>query len=84
MADYLKMDGSNYEEFIASLPDKAKGVMERIEAVCSDGASYEELRNLLKEFEECGYTFDYYLDAEPFEFKKIGVEVSEEEFWGEN
>lgn len=82
MCDYLKQDGSNYDEFIEAIPFEARKIMERIETLCIGGARYEDLSNILVEFEKCGYTFNYYLDAEPYEFKKIGVEVSVNEFWG--
>jgi len=39
----------------------------------SDADCYASLNALLNECEELGYTFDYYLDAEPFNLRKIEI-----------
>lgn len=33
--------------------------------------TYENCANMLKEFNAIGYTFEYYLDAEPYNLRKI-------------
>lgn len=33
--------------------------------------TYEECEAMLKDFEAIGYTFDYYLDAQPYNLRKI-------------
>jgi hypothetical protein len=43
--------------------------------------TYEELNRLTNELEAIGYTFDYYLDAEPYGLRPIGVELQELEGW---
>jgi hypothetical protein len=35
------------------------------------GLDYDELAKYVKKFEAIGYTFDYYLDAEPYDLKKL-------------
>jgi hypothetical protein len=37
----------------------------------SEELNYQQLADMLKECEAIGYTFDYYLDATPFNLKKI-------------
>jgi len=36
-----------------------------------DADSYRELSRIVNELEPLGYTFDFYLDAEPFNLRKI-------------
>jgi len=36
-----------------------------------DVDSYRELSRIVSELEPLGYTFDFYLDAEPFNLRKI-------------
>jgi hypothetical protein len=43
--------------------------------------TYHELQRLVDEIEPLGYTFDYYLDAEPYGLRPIGVELVELEGW---
>jgi hypothetical protein len=43
--------------------------------------TYEELNRLTNELEAIGYTFDYYLDAEPYGLRPVGVELQELEGW---
>lgn len=42
---------------------------------------YHELARIIEEIEPMGYTFDYYLDAEPYGLRPIGVELNELEGW---
>ena len=80
---YLKHDGSNYDEFIEAMPREAQAIMQEMETKSIDGITdYSELKEFQIRLEKLGYTFDYSLDAEPYEFKQIGAEVTEEEFWG--
>lgn len=39
--------------------------------------TYEVLAELHKEVELIGYTFDYYLDAEPYGLRPIGIELNQ-------
>jgi hypothetical protein len=43
--------------------------------------AYHELQRLVDEIEPLGYTFDYYLDAEPYGLRPIGIELEELEDW---
>jgi len=43
--------------------------------------TYEELNRLTNELEAIGYTFDYYLDANPYGLRPVGVELQELEGW---
>jgi len=43
--------------------------------------TYHELQRLVDEIEPLGYTFDYYLDAEPYGLRPIGMELEELEGW---
>jgi len=43
--------------------------------------TYHELQRLVDEIEPLGYTFDYYLDAEPYGLRPIGMELVELEGW---
>jgi len=43
--------------------------------------TYLELDRLLSEIEPLGYIFDYYLDAEPYGLRPIGMELIELEGW---
>ena len=46
-----------------------------------DADSYKELARILKLVEDLGYTFDYYLDAEPYGLRPINIKLEELEGW---
>ena len=52
------------------IPKEVKDVLESYEQQAIDGFSYEDLANLQNGIEALGYTFDYYLDAEPYNLRK--------------
>ena len=55
------------------LPQEVQDVL----AKYSDwGDSYDECRAMLKDMEAVGYTFEYYLDAVPYDLRKINLVVS--------
>jgi hypothetical protein len=60
------------------IPDEVQAVLETFDEHASD---YEELDRILAEIEPLGYTFDYYLDADPYGLRPIGVKLSELEGW---
>ena len=60
------------------IPENIKSV---INTFNEDVDSYVELRRLVNEVEELGYTFDFYLNAEPYGLRPIGVELNELEGW---
>jgi hypothetical protein len=51
------------------IPDNVRAVFEKYDN--GDELSYDEIFKLHTEVEELGYTFDYYLDAVPYDLKKI-------------
>jgi len=51
-----------------TLPDDVREVLDRYS---EEDPTYESLGAMLKELEPLGYTFEYYLDAEPFNLRKI-------------
>jgi len=51
------------------IPDNVRAVFERYDN--GDELSYDEIFKLHTEVEELGYTFDYYLDAVPYDLRKI-------------
>jgi hypothetical protein len=59
-------------------PPKLKAMIEEFQHEYIDGADYNDLDKVKKEFEKIGFTFDYGLDAEPFNLRRIGTRGSEE------
>lgn len=53
----------NYE----TLPKEVQNVLDKYE-----GGTYESCESMLKELNPLGYTFEYYLDATPYNLTKIG------------
>ena len=61
------------------IPNEVQAVLETFD---EDSANtYHELDRILNLIEPMGYTFDYYLDAEPYGLRPIGVELVELEGW---
>ena len=54
-------------EHIEALPSEVQSVLERY-AECDE--SYDVCADMLEEMEAIGYTFEYYLDAEPYFLRK--------------
>ena len=50
------------------LPDNVKAIMDTFNQELD---SYKECNRLLNEVEKIGWTFDYYLDGIPYNFKQI-------------
>ena len=48
-----------------------------------DGLDYKNCKSFLNEVEKIGYTFEYGLDAEPFNLRKLDHEKHEDPFFGE-
>lgn len=48
-----------------------------LETIDEDADQYKELARLVNAIEKYGHTFDYYLDAEPYGLRPIGVELKE-------
>ena len=61
------------------LPTQVREVLENVNE--DEINSYPELERLLSLLKPLGYTFDYYLDAEPYGLRPIGVKLNELEGW---
>ena len=64
-----------YEE----LPIEVQAVLDKFSECEND---YENCGNLVDELETIGWTCDFYLDAEPYGLRPVGVELNELEGWG--
>lgn len=66
----LKDDFSNLEQFEIKIKDKGFfSLWEQFQENGSKGFTYQDLANWQQKFKPFGLTFDYYLDAETFNFK---------------
>lgn len=61
------------------IPNEVQAILETFDE--DSGNTYLELDRILGEIEPLGYTFDYYLDAEPYGLRPIGMELVELEGW---
>ena len=61
------------------IPEEVQAVLESFDE--DSGNTYYELDRILAEIEPLGYIFDYYLDADPYGLRPIGVELNELEGW---
>ena len=50
-----------------ALPIEVHNILDKID----DQLSYEECAKLVSDLEEVGYTCDYYLDANPYNLRKL-------------
>ena len=55
------------------IPNEVQAILETFDENYDN--TYLELDRILGEIEPLGYTFDYYLDAEPYGLRPIGVEL---------
>lgn len=61
------------------IPANVKAVFDRYaDESGNDSPSYQDLEEILKDVHVLGYTFDYYLDAEPFNLCSIIDKIKEE------
>ena len=58
------------------IPNNIQEILDKYEQDFQDG-NYEGLANALKEVEQEGYTFEYYLDGQAYALRPIGVKVEE-------
>jgi len=56
-------------EFYEDQPENVKSILAQYEDL--EAMTYEELTGLQKNLETIGYTFDYGLDAQPYNLRKI-------------
>lgn len=61
------------------IPPKVQEVFESFDEDCAN--TYHELDRILSIIETMGYTFDYYLNAEPYGLRPIGIKLNELEGW---
>lgn len=62
---------TDYFEEYDKLPDNIKDLMSKHFGSGDDEYNYKELENIQKDFEANGWTFDFGLDAEPYELKPM-------------
>ena len=61
------------------IPSEVQAILETFDEESAN--TYLELARLVNELEDIGYTFDYYLDAEPYGLRPKNVELEELEGW---
>lgn len=55
-----------------------------LDTLSEDAGSYWELESIRIQVEKLGYTFDYGLDAEPYDLRPIGIELNQIEGYADN
>jgi hypothetical protein len=53
------------------MPSELKAILDAWEERFESGLSYQDLADMLKQVESIGFTFDYYLDATPYNLRAI-------------
>lgn len=56
-------------EYYNEQPKELKAICDKWQEKSVDGLSYIDCEGFLKEVEAIGYTFNYYLDAEPYNLR---------------
>ena len=74
----LKDDFSNYDKFVNSMPNEVRAVFEQMSNASGNGFDYNQLASYLNSFNLLGWTFEYYLDAEPYDFRPMTSEEKKE------
>ena len=60
------------------VPTNLREILERYqEKATEDGLHYSDLKEMLKEVEVIGYTFEYGLDATPFGLRPVNVKLED-------
>jgi len=62
------------QDLFENIPEELKTVYDKWQQKIGDGLDYDDCANFQKECEALGYTFDYGLDAEPFNLRPIDLE----------
>jgi hypothetical protein len=62
----------DYFEYYEEIPEAVQQILETYDEDAPNG--YAELNRLLEEVQQIGWTFDYGLDAEPFDLHQIVIE----------
>lgn len=63
------------------IPHEVQAVLDTLS---EDANSYWELERIQKQVEKLGYTFDYGLDAEPYDLRLIDIQLNQIEGYGNN
>lgn len=61
----------DFFEYPELIPPDVQNVLNKYEHALVNGISYEELDDMRHEIRQIGWTFEYYLDAEPYNLKPI-------------
>ena len=61
------------------IPSEVQAILESFDEDTPN--TYQELNRLVNELAKVGYTFDYYLDADPYGLRPINMELEELEGW---
>lgn len=61
------------------IPSEVQAILETFDEDSPN--TYLELDRMLQELEKIGYTFDYYLDAEPYGLRPSNIELEYLEGW---
>lgn len=77
------MEEKDLFEFYEEQPKELKVICDKwMEKYEDEGLDYKDCEQFLKEVESIGYTFDYYLDAEPYNLRAMDFERHEDDFNG--
>lgn len=61
----------DYFERTDIIPPDVQNVLNKYEHALVNGILYDELAQMLEDINKVGWTFEYYLDAEPYNLKPI-------------
>lgn len=78
--EYAKGGGTKRKDLFETpekMPKKVAVIIDRYQEEMGGDMNYEDMANMLREVESVGYTFDYYLDNEPYGLRPIGVNINE-------
>ena len=64
-------EGVDLFEDYENIPPKVQAVLDKYEDAFEDG-DYDGLNKAVKELNEIGYTFDFYVDGQAYDLRKIG------------
>ncbi len=59
-----------------NMPAELRAIFQRYAMQLMNGATYQELEAMLSETLSVGFTFDYYLNAEPYGLCPIGTPLN--------
>jgi len=68
-------------EYPEQMPEKVAEIYHKYQDEFMGDMDYSDTQNMLNEMEAVGYTFDYYLDNEPYGLRPVGVELSQLKGW---